>query len=179
MLTWLLTSTTYGTWLPGDARGFVGRVWDARPGDETEALRIEHDQFDTPYDQDIDGLRKASQELMKGPPVYFTKDQADVVLLQFRETATYRNWCLYATSVMANHVHLVVSAPETTISDDLLRDFKSYASRSLNRRWPKPASGTWWTQSGSRRRLPDENAVDAAIAYVMNQHACLASWSAS
>ena len=28
---WLLTSTTYGTWLPGDERGFVGRVWDTRP----------------------------------------------------------------------------------------------------------------------------------------------------
>src|SRR5947209_816005 len=29
---WFLTWTTYGTWLPGDARGFVGRVWSADEG---------------------------------------------------------------------------------------------------------------------------------------------------
>jgi len=28
---WLLTWTTYGTWLPGDERGFVGFIQDARP----------------------------------------------------------------------------------------------------------------------------------------------------
>ncbi len=25
---WLLTSTTYGTWLPGDSRGVVGWAWN-------------------------------------------------------------------------------------------------------------------------------------------------------
>lgn len=28
MTTWLFTSTTYGTWLPGDPRGSVTRVLD-------------------------------------------------------------------------------------------------------------------------------------------------------
>ncbi len=31
MTTWLLTSTTYGTWLPGDPRGSVTSVLDFRP----------------------------------------------------------------------------------------------------------------------------------------------------
>ncbi len=40
---WLLTSTFYGTWLPGDRRGFVGRVRDARPDDLPTLVRLEHD----------------------------------------------------------------------------------------------------------------------------------------
>jgi hypothetical protein len=59
-LTWLLTSTTYGTWLPGDERGFVGRVRDVRVGDEISDARIEHDRVGTQYDAAIPKLREAS-----------------------------------------------------------------------------------------------------------------------
>jgi len=176
-LTWLITSTTYGTWLPGDARGFVGRVREKRDDDEpTGAMRVEHDRAGTPYDRDVPGLRATSKLLMKGDPVLLNEDQAEVVVEQFCETATFRGWSLHSASVMANHFHLVVSAPAATSTDQLLRDFKSYASRSLNRRWPKPASGTWWTASGSRRRLPDDRAVEAATNYVWNQYRVLARW---
>jgi hypothetical protein len=58
----------------------------------------------------------------------------------------------------------------------LIRDFKSYSSRVLNQKYGKPESGTWWTESGSRRKLPDENAVQRAVQYVLNQqHALIAS----
>ncbi len=53
---WLMTSTFYGTWLPGDRRGFVGRVRDARPEDPPTAIRIEHDVPGTPYDEYLAGL---------------------------------------------------------------------------------------------------------------------------
>ncbi len=176
-LTWLLTSTTYGTWLPGDPRGFVGRVWDARPDDPTtEARRIKHDKVNTPYDRDIAGLHAASKERMNGPPVLLTSDQAQVVIVQLQATANYRGWELHAASVMANHFHLVVTAPVQRLTDDLLRDFKSYASRMLNRRWGKPAGGTWWTASGSRRRLATEAAVANAVRYVLDQRRFLARW---
>jgi REP element-mobilizing transposase RayT len=172
--TWLITSTTYGTWLPGDPRGFVGRVWDGRPGDETEALRIEHDQIGTEYDRDIPGLHQASHELMKGDPVLLTIEQARMVIEQFESTANYRNWTLHAASVMANHFHLVVTAEDDVLTDQLLKDFKSYASRILNKKFNTPKSGTWWTQSGSRRRLPDDRAITASVKYVNHQHGCLA-----
>jgi REP element-mobilizing transposase RayT len=176
-ISWLITSTTYGTWLPGDARGFVGRVWETRPNDSpTDALRSTHDDFDTPYDRDIPGLQAASQSLMKGEPVWLNAEQADVVLNQFQETAGYRLWHLHAGSVMANHFHLVVTASADVLTDNILRDFKSYASRALNRKWGKPQSGTWWTASGSRRRLPNDDAVQRAIRYVLEQHRWLARW---
>jgi hypothetical protein len=60
--------------------------------------------------------------------------------------------------------------------NDISRDFKSYASRGLNKRWAKPASDTWWTTGGSKRKLPDEQAVLAAIEYVKNQYNPLVVW---
>src|SRR5579859_1937293 len=170
--TWLLTSTTYATWLPGDERGFVSTVKEG-PGP-----RVRHNVPETPVDKDIAGLRASARELLKCPPILLSQEQAIVVLDQFRETATFRRWLLLAAAVMANHFHLVVAANEDVHSTVLLRDFKSYASRALNRKWPKPASGTWWTESGSRRPLPDERAVDAAIEYVRRQQFPLAAWIA-
>ena len=70
---------------------------------------------------------------------------------------------------MRNHAHLVVGVPGDPDPANLLRDFKSYASRPLTRRRGKPRSGTWWTKSGSRRKLPDAAAVGRAIEYVRTQ----------
>src|SRR3954447_483034 len=55
---WLLTSTFYGNWLPGDPRGFVSRVRDVRPDEVAPAARREHDAPGTPYDADLDGLHR-------------------------------------------------------------------------------------------------------------------------
>jgi hypothetical protein len=39
---WLLSSTFYGQWLTGDARGCVTNVRDRRPGDAATVTRSEH-----------------------------------------------------------------------------------------------------------------------------------------
>jgi len=175
---WLLSSSFYGTWLPGDRRGFVGRVRDARPEDPPATARIEHDVPGTPYDEDIPGLERASADLMKGPPIYVEAAHAEVLLGQFHETAAYRQWHLLAVAVMANHVHLVVRTPPDADPTKVLGDFKAYGSRALTARFGKPESGTWWTYSGSKRALPDERAVAAAINYVLHkQYNPLVTWS--
>jgi REP element-mobilizing transposase RayT len=169
---WLLTSTTYGTWLPGDRRGFVSRV---RAG---EGPRVEHDVPRTPYDANMAGLRSSARANLKGAPVYFTAEQAVLLLAQFQETAAYRGWSLQAVAIMANHFHLIVGVAGDPDPEVLLKDFKSYGSRALNRRYSRPSSGTWWTQSGSKRKLPDEAALRAAIEYVRNQEQPLVVWIA-
>ena len=50
--------------------------------------------------------------------------------------------------------------------------------RILNRYWAKPKSGTWWTKSGSKRKLPNEHAVLAAVRYVKEQPNPLVIWIA-
>jgi hypothetical protein len=71
---WLFTSTTYGTWLPGDSRGFVSNVADE------SGKGVRHNELGTPYDADLPELRRFSQGKFKSPPIYFTQEQAEVIL---------------------------------------------------------------------------------------------------
>jgi REP element-mobilizing transposase RayT len=168
---WLLTWTTYGTWLPGDRRGFVSDVRDG-PGPE-----VRHNIPGTPYDADDEQVRRRAMGNLVGEPVWLTSEQAAIVAEQFRQTAAYRGWSLLAVAVMANHVHLVVGVPGDPDPAKLLHDFKSYASRALKAQGHVPSGGRWWTESGSKRKLLDERAVEAAIAYVLRQQKPLVVWT--
>lgn len=163
---WLLTSTFYGNWLAGDPRGFVTRVRDRRPEDTPAEARHEHDIPGTPYDQDLPGLHRHVREHMSGEPIQLTAEQAETLLAQFQETATYRSWELLAVAIMRNHMHLVVGLPGDPSPTKILGDFKAYGSRALNKKWGKPPNGTWWTYDGSKRKLPDRRAVEHAVDYV-------------
>ncbi len=170
---WLLTWTCYGEWVPGDARGFVGRVRDLRPGEQSSS-RLRHNVVQTQYDRGLSGLARRSRERMNGPPVRLTEEQANALSSQFSETARHRGWRLLAAAVMTQHIHLLVGVPDDPEPDSLLRDFKSYGSRSLNRQ----AGGRrerWWTRGGSTRKKSDRAAVLDAAAYVRDQEAILAS----
>ena len=164
-----LTSTTYAQWLPGDARGFVSNV-DVGGG------RIErHNRYDTPFDADMPQLRQVAKDRLKGPPVVFNREQAEVLFEQFRETARIRNWTLIGVAIMFNHVHILIEVGDEANPDDVLRDLKSYGSGALNKRFGKPESGTWWTVSGSKRRK-DPSAIPALIEYLKRQENPLVLW---
>jgi len=235
---WLLTWTTYGTWLPGDERGFVGSVAESVLGnpptgvggskatspnvvptvqakairvadtsgvndeappaktiraadasglnDETPPAktirpadasgRVTHNLPGTPYDRAMPGLRHHALQQMRGEPVWLDLPQACLFLEEARRVAKFRSWPLHAVAVMANHAHLVVTAPKGVPGERLLQEFKSYGSRELNRRFGKRESGTWWTKSGSTRVLSHEKALRSAVEYARNQHRPLALW---
>ena len=60
----------------------------------------------------------------------------------------------------------------------ILGDFKNWCTRTLSRRFGEPPSQTWWTERGSKRKLPDEDALRAAIHYVLcKQPNPLLTWS--
>jgi REP element-mobilizing transposase RayT len=170
---WLLTWTTYGTWLPGDIRGFVSNI-PSEAGTE-----VRHNTPGTPYDADDARVRQRARASLMGQPVWLTAEQAAVVLAQIQETAQFRGWDLLACAILANHIHLVVRVSGDPEPAALLHSFKSYATRALNAAGYRPSGGRWWTESGSRRKLPDERAVAAAVAYVSRQHNPLLVWMAS
>ena len=175
---WLLSNTCYGRWLPGDPRGFVGHVWEHRDAEPPADLRVVHDVPDTPYDEAMPELERAARRRMRGPPVLLTTAHADAALAQFRETAGFRAWSIDAVAVMANHFHIVVGVPGDPEPGKILGDFKSWATRALSRQFGKPASETWWTAQGSKRRLRSEAARQGAIHYVLfEQYAPLLIWS--
>jgi REP element-mobilizing transposase RayT len=175
---WLLTNTTFGTWLPGDRRGSVTSVRDLRPEDEPSPVRFEHDLPGEPYEDEIPGLHRSALEQMSGPPIYLDLEKAEVVLAQFQETANYRGWTLLAVAIMANHFHLVVTVPDDPHPRKILADFKAYGTRRLNRHYGVPPSETWWTNKGSKRKLHDATALAAAVCYTLyKQPYPLVVWS--
>ena len=175
---WLLTNTCYGNRLPGDARGFVGRVWDHRPGDPEAARRVVHNQPGIPCDENIPGLEEASRALLKCPPIRLKRAHAEVVLRQFRETADFRGWFILAVAIMVNHFHVVVGVPGDPSPSKILGDFKSWGTRTLSARFGEPPSKTWWTERGSKRKLANETAIVEAVRYVLHdQPNPLVTWS--
>jgi REP element-mobilizing transposase RayT len=166
---WLLTNTCYGSWLPGDARGFVGHVREHRLEEEEEDGRVVHDVPGTEYDKGMIGLQQAAVERMTGPPIQLEVTHAEVLLAQFRETARFRRWSILAAAIMHNHFHLVVGVPGDPKPGKILGDFKSWGTRALTQRFGEPASETWWTERGSKRKLPNESAVCRAIEYVLHK----------
>ena len=169
---WLLTWTTYGTWLPGENYGFVSAVRNE------QGEQVIHNMPNTPFEEGMPGLKEYARQVMKGDPVWLIGEQARALLEQFHETAQYRNWQLLAVAIMANHIHIVIGVPGDPEPEKLLQSLKAYGSRKLNKAWDRPASDTWWTESGSRRKLPNESAVRAAIVYVREQEKPLLIWIA-
>ena len=170
MRCWLITSTTYGTWLPGDRRGFVSTITDA------DGTRVIRNVPGTQYDANMPALEESSRRRLKCPPIRLHLEHAEALLAQFRETIAYRHLRLLAVAIMSNHFHAVVSAVDATEPEQVLKHLKSYGSRALSRRWGQPKSETWWTASGSKRWLNNEAAVIAAVRYVENQPFPLVVW---
>jgi len=168
---WLLTSTTYGTWLPGDVRGFVSPVPVEHNGLEL------HNVPGEPYDADMPELEVAARGRLKGPPIRLSIPQAQAVCGQFLETALHRRWLLLAASVMVTHVHAVLTVAGDPAPSKLLGDLKAYTSRTLTAGWGAPQSQTWWTHSGSKRKLRGECAVCSAVRYTLNQVGMLARYA--
>ena len=169
---WLITWTTYGSWLPGDPRGFVSAV------DDGDGRSVIHNVFGTEYDRNVPKLARFAARRMRGRPIRLTQPQAQIVLQQVHETIAYRAWQLHAAAVMANHVHVVVEVAGDPDPSEILKSLKEYASRALNQKWQRPANGTWWTESGSRRVLKASDAIIAAAEYVRDQEFPLAHWVA-
>ena len=163
--TWHLTWTCYGARLPGDARGFVGRVRERRH-DEAPAARRSHNRLRTEFDRDMPGLERAAKSRMRETAARLTVPLAVELVEQFAETADHRGWRILAAAVMANHVHLLVGVRGDPDPETLLRDFKAYGSRRLNRLAGKRR---WWADGGSTLKKADRNALLEAAKYVRDQ----------
>jgi REP element-mobilizing transposase RayT len=138
------TWTTYGTWLPGDDRGWFhsGRGW--RDPDQGQAF--------------------AAALRMSADAVILTPVQRELVQSVIAEHAAFRGWELHAVNCRRNHVHVVVSAAGRPI--ELPREqFKSWTTRRL-----KELSGgersDWWTERGWDVYIDDLDDLAAVVEYV-------------
>jgi REP element-mobilizing transposase RayT len=163
---WFFTWRTFGTWLPG-SEGFVGhyegtdgrRRIDNVPGEKTTTA--------------MPALAAYAAQSMKQEAVYLCAVQARAIFDQMQETARYRNWRIDAVAVLASHVHVVFGVPGDPSPSDLLRDWKSWTSRALNRLSRRQR---WWVDGGSKRPLKSVEQWIGAIRYVRDQENSLLIW---
>lgn len=147
--TWFLTWTSYGTWLHGDTRGWHDRKTDFYPG------KYKADPM----------LEERRRRQLKHPPVVFTPEMRQAVEAAIHEVCTHRGWKLEAINVRTTHVHAVVVAQRT--ADDVLRDFKAYATRRLRKDGLLSASMEVWTEGGNKRHLASDEAVAECCNYTL------------
>ena len=149
--TYLLTWTTYGTWLPGDERGWVkpGKGW----------------QLPDPRAQ------QRAESFMTESACILDTNQRSLVEQSIARHCEIRGWVLHAVNCRSNHVHVVVSS---TQPPEIVRNqFKAWCTRLLKEHQQahspdQIARQKWWTEGGSQRRIDDEDGLLRAIEYVRN-----------
>jgi REP element-mobilizing transposase RayT len=170
-LAFFLTWSTYGTWLPGDDRGWIehGCGW-----------------------QLPDAVRKLEAEArMTEDACRLDGEQRDDVERQIAETCKIRGWELHAVNCRSNHAHVVVTADQAPRivrnqlkawctrrlkelemkrrqSRDETRSLFGSASNASTRtrRVSEGLRENWWAERGSQRFINDLESLEAAIFYV-------------
>ncbi len=150
-LAYMITWTTYGTWLPGDERGWVGRgSREIQPPD--------------PERQDV------ARGAMTESAVTLSQEQrhlADSVIVKHCQI---RKWHLHARSVRTNHVHVVVSGPLQ--GEEIRAQLKAWCSRALSEHAglegrSRNGLRRWWTEKGDIEWIGDEEHLYNATRYVI------------
>jgi REP element-mobilizing transposase RayT len=143
-LAYLLTWTTYGTWLPGDERG-----WSRKGEPEIQPPnRLFHEM---------------AESRMKEPTFSLVEDHRRLVEQTIRKHCEIRGWLLHAVNVRSNDVHVVVTAagyaPETA-----REQLKAWSTRKL--KGLAKDRFRFWTEGGSCRWINHEAELEAAMVYV-------------
>jgi REP element-mobilizing transposase RayT len=157
-LAYLISWTTYGSWLPGDERGWVK---DGQPGIQDPDPELRDEVFRT----------------LAHEPVILTTKQRELVAQAIRRTCGIRKWRLHAVNVRTNHVHVVVTADAPP--EDVMRVLKQWASKALSDqegltvssdpRTAKKGRKRWWTEHGSTKWINDTEYFNNAVTYVLER----------
>jgi REP element-mobilizing transposase RayT len=143
-IAYFLTWVTYGTWLPGDARGWV--------------------KFRAGW-QLPDPIRELeAKSRMTENDCILTSEQRRAVEAQIGETCGNRGWTLHAVNCRSNHVHVVVTA-DANDPEKIRIDLKAWATRALKNKFDSTREN-WWAERGSIRYINREDDLEAAILYV-------------
>jgi REP element-mobilizing transposase RayT len=151
-LAYHITWTTYGTWLHGDARGWVkwGEFGIKPPNPNEE---------------------RGARERMVESAVVLSEEQRHLVEQTIRDHCRIRGWLLHAVNVRTNHVHVVVTADREP--GEVMNQFKAWCSRKLSdaaglvgKVAKKAGRRHWFTEGGDKQVIDTEEYLANAIRYV-------------
>jgi REP element-mobilizing transposase RayT len=160
-MAYFLTFTTYGTWLPGKAKGSVDD---------------EHNFFGTPFVEADAQRERQAREAMTQPPYVMGLAEQLIACKAMVELSRERDWDLLALHVRSNHAHAVISAERDP--ERLMSDLKGRASRELALAGFDGANRRRWTRHGSTRHLFREEEVEAAVRYTLDGQGERTAWYA-
>jgi len=143
-IAFFVTITTYGVWLPGDARGWI----DYRHGWKLPSAVLELE----------------AQARMADDACVLTTEQRTIVERQVAETCEKRDWTLHAVNCRSNHMHAVITARNTG-PKTIRGTVKAWCTRRLKEQ-SDPARENWWAERGSIRWIFDEDGLETVIRYV-------------
>jgi REP element-mobilizing transposase RayT len=143
-LGYMVTWTTYGTWLQGDERQYVkdGRVLPPNKA-----------------------IAAVNRQALKKEPVRLSIDQRRIVEQAIRHKALQFTQQIYALAVCTNHVHLVAEYIPRPIGIVVQR-YKACAVRALHK---IGVQGRVWTNGFDTRYCFDRGTLQRKINYV-NSH---------
>ena len=144
-LGYLITWTTYGTWLQGDRRRYVKDGQICPPNENL--LQVNRDL----QIQDVVKLSKAHQNIVR---------QAII------EEAALQKQHICALSVKSSHIHIVVEYIPQPI-DKLVAHYKSAARIALK---AVGHTGKLWTKGYDKRFCFDKRTFEQKIKYVQNHN---------
>jgi REP element-mobilizing transposase RayT len=141
---YLLTWTTYGSWLQGDRRKYVknGKILDPNPS-----------------------LERTNKENMKYSKVSVTSAQREIIEKAITEESASLNQKIYAIAAAKSHIHLVTDCNFIS-AGSAVSHYKNAARLAME---SNGFVGRLWTKGFSVRYCFDENQLDAVIEYV-NRH---------
>ena len=148
---YFLTWTTYGTWLPGDARGWIDRR-EAGCGMDIR--------------EPAPALEDWTRGQMTNAPARLSVKERAIASRAVEQVCQHRDWELIALNCRSNHVHALVRA-DGTRPEAVMNQFKAYATRALRR--AGLTRRKVWTRGGSTRYINTQASLDTAVQYVTFQ----------
>jgi REP element-mobilizing transposase RayT len=152
-LAYHITWTTYGTWLPGDRRGWCKK---GHAGVKEPDWRVEDE---------------ARSRMAQGA-VILTDSQRNSIDDTIRTHCVIRGWQLHAVNARTNHVHVVISAD--CEPDEVMNQLKARCSQRLSDdaglTTPvahKAGRRRWFTEGGDKEEIYDEEQLRNTIRYVL------------
>ncbi len=147
-LAYLITFTTYGTWLHGDSRGSVDPA---------------HNVYGTPVLDPNRQRASLDRSYCLRSSVVLNEACRGIVHVAIGDVAEHRDWTLHAVNVRTNHVHVVVGAGAPP--EQVMNAMKSWATRRMVEAGVLPSGTKAWTRHGSTRYLWKEEQVAEACRY--------------
>jgi REP element-mobilizing transposase RayT len=141
MVGYMVTWTTYGTWLPGDERGYVkgGKVLPANPK-----------------------IKQASRSLQKSTTLILNLRQKTIIRKAILQEAEKIGHKIEALAVCTNHIHLAARPCRENI-EEIVSRYKNIAMFALRKHG---RTGRIWTRGFDKRFCFNERSLKQRIEYV-------------